>query len=99
MAAGKSWQEKAEEACANCQKCHGNFPLNPNEMPEPDLIAEIIEDIKRLYDRDRAGCKFDYNGAEYVKGSLFMAFAKAVREVEQFQQSRLQIFLKGWLKG
>jgi hypothetical protein len=98
VAAGKTWLEKAEEACFGCKKCHGNFPIEPNTEQEPDLVEEIILDIQELYERYQLVGKFNFDRAGYVKGSLFLAFDKAVREVQKLHSKRMQIFLKGRLK-
>jgi len=98
MAAGKTWQAKAEEACPNCSRCNGNFPINPEESQEPDLIEEIISEISEIYARHQAGCQFDFKTCGYVKGSFFSAFSKAMEEVERIQKLRMQAFLKAWLK-
>jgi hypothetical protein len=98
VAAGKTWEEKAKEACENCKKCNGNFPLDPSLEQEPDFISEVINDIREVFERDRAGCSFDLKNAGYIQGSLFLAFSKAVSEVENLGHIRMQAFLKSWMK-
>lgn len=98
VAAGKTWLEKAEEACFGCGKCNGNFPINPDEVTEAELIDEIIADIEEIYSRFEVDGKFDLDSAGYVKSSLVLEYGRAVKEVERLHSMRMQGFIKAWLK-
>ena len=64
-----------------------------------DEFEQIISDIREHYILDQAGCKFDFLNNGYIKSSLFITYYEAHKEIERLHGQRMQIFLKGWLKG
>lgn len=97
---GKSWKERAEEACAGCSSCDGNPPDEPEEegsgpTSEEQDLADLIEDI---VDWEDAGFETDWSEYDFEICRLARYWRQCEREIERLHTGRFQAVIKGFLK-
>ena len=92
-AAGNNWLEKSQEACDNCSKCGGNYPLDPNEKNE-SVSDDLVEEIQRLILLADCGILIDWENKDFLYFYLFQIWRGCEKEVENLRHCRMQAFLK-----
>ena len=75
--AGNTWLEKAEEACAACVRCKGNFPLYPDEPQneiEDKTVEILIDEIADIIFWENTGSKTEKSAMFLLKPILIFGF-------------------------
>lgn len=93
MAAGNTWLEQAEEACTNCKKCNGNFPIDPNEVVETatDEIDEIVSAVEEITNERKSSFYFEIDPLLF---ELVLFWERTERDLERNQRLEMVAVLK-----
>lgn len=93
--AGATFEEKAKNACSRCNRCNGNFPVNPDERrienaeATPEEIEEVVFAVEQLIDEQNAGEKIDWNIADAELYPLVELWRKLEKDLKQRQDLNL----------
>lgn len=80
-AAGRTWEEKAEEACTNCKRCNGNFPLNPDDVSGEDIDTErIVLLVASIVEERKSGFFFEFEAELFELVLLWETLERGMRE-------------------
>ena len=92
MEAGATWLEKAVAACTNCERCHGNFPIDPKDKTQAATDETIAPQIIAEVERIMIDNETDYDPELY---DFVYCWRETMRMIGLTHNNRLQAWLKG----
>lgn len=94
--AGATWEGKAKAACTTCDKCNGNFPIDPSTVSEQEVneVEELVEEIADIIKWENGGIQTDWTAYEFFYQKLVCEWREAEERLKKLERVRLRKLLE-----
>ena len=97
----RTWEESAKEACNNCNKCKGNFPINPKDK---DIVqfsdsSNLLLEIEELINEENAGFEINWHFTNPEYFIFIVQWRKVESEIKEIREQRHQEYIKAHFRS